>query len=187
MKTESMSKMLMGWRQHRSMTYRVKFQSVIPIALPFLLLVIAFMMDYACATTVKTTKPLTEKKQIDRSMNFPNTTSSQSHHPHKQQTKHHNHNHHYHHQQQHHNKANRVKKSGNNGASIFAAHRLPSEIPLHGTRERERKPNIILILTDDQDVELGNNGILSCFLQLPAKLFFPSFLFSFEHPYIHTT
>jgi hypothetical protein len=40
----------------------------------------------------------------------------------------------------------------------------PYEIP------KERKPNIILILTDDQDVELGKRWVHSFTMQIPWGL-----------------
>lgn len=114
-------------------------------------------MDYANATTAPATaiNGNEKTKRTERiSLNTSTLSNNSNHNKHHQHRKAHNHHHHHHnHHHVHHQpntKANRVKKSGNGAAATILTHRVASELPL-----RERKPNIILILTDDQDVELG--------------------------------
>lgn len=91
-------------------------------------------------------------------------------------------NHHQHHQQR--SGRGRVKKSGNAASSGSFT---PSEsdpqnrhhVPLSAIKER--KPNIILILTDDQDVELGSLNFMPRTLRLLRD-----FGAEFRHAYTST-
>lgn len=127
--------------------------SIALIALFILIVVINVSSAATPTTSTYRTSDIAVKKQFSSNNNNNTKTNSNNiQQQHRNKHKHHHHNHHNHQRFHHHQKANRVKKSGN-GASILTSHRIAPEIPLHALRER--KPNIILILTDDQDVELG--------------------------------
>lgn len=126
--------------------------SIALIALFILIVVINISSAATSTTSTYRTSDIAVKKQFSSNNNNTKTNSNNIQQQHRNKHKHHHHNHHNHQRFHHHQKANRVKKSGN-GASILTSHRIAPEIPLHALRER--KPNIILILTDDQDVELG--------------------------------
>ncbi|XP_037923161.1 extracellular sulfatase SULF-1 homolog isoform X3 [Hermetia illucens] len=61
--------------------------------------------------------------------------------------------------------ASGFNEGGGNGAGVDGAP-LSAMLSMIGNRERERKPNIVLILTDDQDVELGSLNFMPRTLRL---------------------
>ncbi|KAG5677028.1 hypothetical protein PVAND_006815 [Polypedilum vanderplanki] len=73
---------------------------------------------------------------------------------------------HSHHKSNQRNHRGRVKKSGNAGIFTHADGGPIRNNPFIPTTFKERKPNIILILTDDQDVELGSLNFMPRTLRL---------------------
>lgn len=115
----------------------------------FAMLYALLIMASLVAATSTTKRP--ERPSLGSKTNslLPETAPSLNH-------NHQRHHHHQHSRQPHHQpgKSSRIKKSGGNHS---AGHRMLGDDFAGAFHSfRERKPNIILILTDDQDVELGN-------------------------------